>query len=919
MSAEVLSGLTWVLSGTWDVVKAVVQDTYIEASIIAIAMIIYMRISQAFEPFFWRIFGYDQDKTILKAGGKLSKVPSSQSITATTASAYPSSSLSSSCSSSCSSSTSFARARASSALSGSSNSSCSSSQNSQNSLKQSSQSPSFLGLKHANGDLVSFFSTAPDRVAQGQFSGVVADYERLVRHPRADLSEKVRKDAQATAAFAAVGEALVEVATGKCRSSVNKLIGEMRTFGFPRGREFYSAVMKGLTNKHFVQDMLWMHDVMIADDVTPDRAMYVCLLNAAISAQQDRMAILFFKEICKGGIPSMRTYMTILRIYNKNQDWRGAVELLEGLKRSGGEPDTLALNTVMGICVQASEMEEAHKLFKQWVSKADSVSCNILLKGYTRCSDVVKAEQLFQRMLATGPKPNIISFNTMMDCSVRALQETGASSKWTNHEASGVLPASNRMGTKRVWELLDQLDGLGLEPDRYTVSTLVKGMHLAGCNESDIDRAIALIQRVNFAAPAASDDGNTRLMEVLFNSLLDACVNLRDLDRMAEIVTIMKNSEVVISAVTFGTLMKAFGHAGQLDACHEVWQNMRTARVRPTIVTYGCYIDACIRNSDLTSAQELFQSMAKDGVRPNAVVYTSMIRGYAHIKQPLKALALYAEMRQDRIEPTAVTFNSVLDVIARQLADTDSDKLQEVIDDMRAADITPDAVTYSILIKASCNTGHLDNAIALFRLLRKHGIAFDEVAFNALLLACAKADRLKEAEEIFQEMLLAEGTPPTLVTISILVKLYGKAKMLDKALEVSSLARNKYNLHPNLYLFTCLIQACVRNRHIKKSWQVFGQMFESGVIPDAIAYGTVIHGCVYHSKFEEAMTFVRHAYGVGQPKALASLVDLPPVALSKHAVPLQLQGEVLSALRKALQKKNQHGHLQELDTILKRP
>merc|ERR1740138_982441 len=131
---------------------------------------------------------------------------------------------------------------------------------------------------------------------------------------------------------------------------------------------------------------------------------------------------------------------------------------------------------------------------------------------------------------------------------------------------------------------------------------------------------------------------------------------------------------------------------------------MQKSQIQPTIVTYGCYVDACIRNEDLTRAEATFESMATTahGVRPNAVIYTSLIRGFAKARQPRKALELYRRMQEEGIEATSVTFNSVLDVVSRQLSEPKM--LQEVIDDMCKASVVPDVVTYSILMKASCNS-----------------------------------------------------------------------------------------------------------------------------------------------------------------------------------------------------------------------
>merc|ERR1719313_3214554 len=375
----------------------------------------------------------------------------------------------------------------------------------------------------------------------------------------------------------------------------------------------------------------------------------------------------------------------------------------------------------------------------------------------------------------------------------------------------------------------------------------------------------------------------------------------------------MQEFKVGVSAVTYGTLIKAFGQASRINRCHEVWEDMRRSSINPTIVTFGCYIDACIRNNDNDRAEQVFESMVatKHGVRPNAVIYTSLIRGFAHSKQPRKALEFYRRMQQEGIEATSVTFNSVLDVVARQLSEPTV--LQEVIDDMCKASIVPDVVTYSILMKASCSSGNVQNALSLFRQIQSRGLVFDQVAFNTLLLACSKAEQIADAEDIFEEMRRV-GVAPTPVTSSIMVKMYGKAKMLDKAVALSELLEKEYGQKPNIYVYTCLIQACVQNKQVRRSWETFNKMINAGVEPDAITYGTVIHGCVYLNKFTYAMSLVRHAYRRPLPPGADPETPFVATAPLKQSVPLQ--AEVLQMLLAALQRKEQGTLAAELEHIM---
>lgn len=768
-------------------------------------------------------------------------------------------------------------------------------------------------------------------------------YDTLVRSQHVNLRHHMADDQTARSFYLTLMDGHVQTMTtgggtvtlegySSAKPIISRLLADMRIFSFPRGHEFYSALLKIHVAARLFADSLWLYDVMASDGVSPDRTMYIHLLSAAVSCGRDKKALAFFKEVAKFGPPPMRTYMTILRVYTREQDWQGAVELLRSLRQAGGTPDALVLNTVLGLCVSEGRVEVAEKLLEECSDSADVVSCNVVLKGYTQLVNLAKCEKLLSRMLDGGPAPNVISFNTIMDCAVRALAQVHGGGRPNLSHQKAHARDQDRLSAEaalvqRPWQLLDQLLALNLQPDRYTCSTLVKGLHLTGSTTREIDRAVQLVRGIGPAGLHSSgtggngcaDTSNSRLLEVLFNTLLDACVSIRDLDRMAEIFKMMGEFEVEVSAVTFSTLIKAFGQAGQLSHCHEVWKNMLDANVKPTIVTFGCYIDVCIRSADMLSAETIFRSMDAAGVKPNSVIYTSMIRGYAHSKQPMKALELYKCMQAEGIQATAVTFNSVLDIMVRQLADPV--RLEEVVEDMRKASVPPDVATYSILIKASCNAGQVESAISLFRQLRSRGLAFDEVAFNTLLLACSKADQVEMADEILGEM-RSVGLAPTQVTISILVKMYGKAKMLDKAIELSNMVEQQYGMKPNLHVFTCLIQACVRNRQIRKSWEVFGSMLRTGVAPDAITYGTLVHGCIYHNRFEEAMAFVRYAYGLStgvvlqQSLAIGGPSDVGALAsMRKAGRTVRLQQDVLKMLMSALKRKGQSSLLTELESI----
>lgn len=630
--------------------------------------------------------------------------------------------------------------------------------------------------------------------------GMFKQYESLVWDQGIAMNRYITDFQQARMFYASLISASLkmrksqaeDIAGAKQRQRIwtTRLLSDMRAFGFPRCLEFYGLVAKLHTQERLYQDVLAIYKEMQVDQIEPDSGLYTCLLNCAVDTH-DQRSHYFFDKLCRLGSLSLKTSMIMLRVYSQQKDWQGAVQMLDKMHASGNAPDSLVLNHVVALCVSAGKTHIAEGLFPKYADLVDVITCNTVLKGHAHNADLPKAEALLERMLATGPSPNVITFNTVMDCAVRMIHTWDVASKRMRADTRGkdvghcsvptsALPSIRTM-SHRPWEILDTMTKHGIEPDRYTVSTIVKGMHMTGGSGNELDRAVGFVRRLGPTALQTSPFekcNNKGLAEVLFNTLLDICCASRDLDRMTEIFGTMQEFDVPLSTVTFGTLIKAFGQAGRLECCHQVWKQIRDLRLRPSVVTFGCYIDACIRNEDVDTAEQIFNEMDAGTVKPNSVIYISLIRGFAAAGQPLKAFQLYQKMRNDGVQTQSAAFNTVLDMVAKQLTDTGA--LQEVLRDMDATRVQPDAVTYSILIKASCNAGNLEKALDLFKHVHNSGMACDQVTYNTILLACSKADRFTDADDIFQDMMQRNMVPNSL-TCSILIKMYGRAKLPDKA------------------------------------------------------------------------------------------------------------------------------------------
>merc|ERR1719390_573428 len=82
--------------------------------------------------------------------------------------------------------------------------------------------------------------------------------------------------------------------------------------------------------------------------------------------------------------------------------------------------------------------------------------------------------------------------------------------------------------------------------------------------------------------------------------LIDACVRLRNVQRLTQVLEQFKATGVVPSLHACATLIRAYGHARRLDRAWVLWRELTEERkVTPTEEVFASMVDACLANGDL--------------------------------------------------------------------------------------------------------------------------------------------------------------------------------------------------------------------------------------------------------------------------------------------------------------------------------
>merc|ERR1719305_1595379 len=240
------------------------------------------------------------------------------------------------------------------------------------------------------------------------------------------------------------------------------------------------------------------------------------------------------------------------------------------------------------------------------------------------------------------------------------------------------------------------------------------------------------------------------------------------------------------------------------------------------------------------------------------VIYSTLLKGFAQAKQPEKVQQVFEDMQADGIACNTVSYNMMIDANARtgRMARCD-----ELFKDMQAVGVQPDIITFSTLVKGYCMDGDIDKGFAVLKDMTSRGKHEpDEILYNSLLDGCAKQHRVDDALRLIESM-AEHHVRPSNFTLSILVKLLGRARRLTQAFETVEDMCKRFDLQANIHVYTCLIYACFQNRQLPRALKLHDSMItEAGVEPDAKTYAVLARGCVTSGSLDKAANVVRAAY-----------------------------------------------------------
>ncbi|KAK8517615.1 hypothetical protein V6N12_016460 [Hibiscus sabdariffa] len=291
------------------------------------------------------------------------------------------------------------------------------------------------------------------------------------------------------------------------------------------------------------------------------------------------------------------------------------------------------------------------------------------------------------------------------------------------------------------------------------------------------------------------------------------------------------------------------------------------------------------RFSEIESLLESHKSDPKISQEP---FLSTLIRSYGIAGMLDHAIKTFHQMDQLGTPRSTISFNTLLSACnqSRQF-----DKVPQLFDEIpkKYKGVSPDKVSYGILIKAYCEAGHPVKGLEVLREMERENVAVTTVTFTTILNALYKKGMTEEAEKLWLEMLKTGceldvaaynvrisgfqggdpekvkeliddmsslGLKPDTISYNYLMTCYFKRGMLDEAKKVyEGLESNGCN--PNAATFRSMVfYLCLNGLH-EQGYKVFKESVRLNKVPDFNTLKHLAEGLVMKKKTKDAKGLIR--------------------------------------------------------------
>lgn len=312
-------------------------------------------------------------------------------------------------------------------------------------------------------------------------------------------------------------------------------------------------------------------------------------------------------------------------------------------------------------------------------------------------------------------------------------------------------------------------------------------------------------------------------------------------------------------------MMKIFAECDEFKAMWRLVDEMIEKGFPTTARTFHILICTCGEVGLARTVVERFIKSKVFNYRPFKHSYNAILHSLVSLKQYKLIEWVYQQMLTEGLSPDILTYN-ILMCAKYRLGKWD--QFHRLLDEMGRRGFSPDFHTYNLLLHV---LGKGDKPLAALNLLnhmREVGLDPSVLHFTTLMDGLSRAGNLDACKYFFDEM-IKNKCKPDVVCYTVLITGYVVAGELEKAVELFNKMIIDGQL-PNVFTYNSMIRGYCMAGNFAKACSVLNEMEARGCNPNFLVYSTLVSYLRNAGKLPEAHSVIRRMVDKGQYVHLVS-------------------------------------------------
>jgi len=300
------------------------------------------------------------------------------------------------------------------------------------------------------------------------------------------------------------------------------------------------------------------------------------------------------------------------------------------------------------------------------------------------------------------------------------------------------------------------------------------------------------------------------------------------------------------------TMIRNCAAEKNLAGAKAVFESAKQSQAEMNSVIYNTVLDACVACQDIKAAEE-WMEYAKQEDMIDVVSFNTLIKAHLQLGNFARVQALMEKMKKEGLQPNEVTYNELINAMVTKGGERSRTDVWGVVAEMHEANVKPNQVTCSILLK--CLNAHSDekNITRTMDLINTIDESMDEVLLSSVIEACI---RIGKPELLSATLHRLHGSSRISVTGShtfgSLIKAYGHSQDIDGVWRCWKEMRSRH-IRPTSITIGCMVEAVVNNGDAEGAYELIHQMQDDDQCREslnAVIYCSVLKGFAREKKLE---------------------------------------------------------------------